>query len=50
MKRIWLLVVIASIAIGLQGCGNAKVERSEDLVVVEQTDTVRRGQDGDIYC
>lgn len=50
MKTIRLLAVIAGMVYGLQGCGNAKVERSEDLVVVEQTDTVRRGQDEDIYC
>lgn len=50
MKLFWTFFVIASTVLGLQGCGNAKVERSEDLVVVEQTDTVRRGQDGDIYC
>ena len=35
-----MLFVIVGIALVLQGCGSAKIERSKDLVVVEQTDTV----------
>ena len=34
MKIIWACFVMASVALGLQGCGNAKVERSEELVVM----------------
>lgn len=40
MKRNWSLLLLVGIIIGLQGCGNAKMERSKDLIVVEHTDTV----------
>jgi hypothetical protein len=42
MKGIWLLLVNASIVIGIQGCGGAKTNHSKDLVVVEQSDSVSR--------
>ena len=46
MKKHWLLLVIASLFLGLQGCGSIKSGRSKDLVVVEQTDTVYGIQEG----
>ena len=46
MKKHWLLLVIASLLLGLQGCGSIKSGRSKDLVVVEQTDTVYGIQEG----
>lgn len=42
----WLLLVIAGLFLGLQGCGSIKTGRSKDLVVVEQTDTVYGIQEG----
>lgn len=38
--RYRLLLILLIIVAALQGCGSAKVERSKDLIVVEQTDTV----------
>lgn len=40
MKSNWLTLAFASVAVSLQGCGNAKMELSKDLIVVEQTDSV----------
>lgn len=45
-----LLLVIAGLVVGLLGCGNAKMELSKDLVVVEQTDTVYGGHEENSYC
>ena len=38
--RYRLLLILLIIVAAMQGCGSAKVERSKDLIVVEQTDTV----------
>ena len=40
MKRALILLVIASIVIGLQGCGSAKTESTKDLMVVEHIDSL----------
>ena len=48
MKGI-LLLLIASLVIGLLGCGSAKTEQSQDLVVVEHTDTVRGTHEDNSY-
>ena len=50
IKRTWLLVMIASIVASLQGCGSAKPGNSNDLVVVEQIDSVYGGREGNNYC
>lgn len=44
MKRT-LLLLSASLVIAFQGCGSAKVERSKDLQVMEQTDTIYGNSD-----
>ena len=46
IKRILLLHIIASMIIGLQSCENMKKERSKDLVVVEQSDSVINQKSG----
>jgi len=43
-KRYLWLIVIGFVAV-VTGCGSAKMERSKDLVVVEQTDTVYGGNE-----
>lgn len=40
MKEKTLFIILASMIVGLQGCWSAKMERSTDLIVVEQSDTV----------
>ena len=40
MKEKTLFIILASMIVGLQGCWSAKMERSKDLIVVEQSDTV----------
>ena len=50
MKRVLLLLVSASVIVILQGCGNAKMERSKDLIVVEQTDSVFGSHEENNYC
>jgi hypothetical protein len=46
MKRIGGSFVVVCIVLTLQGCRSAKIERTNDLVVVEQTDTVYGTIDG----
>ena len=50
MKRTWLLVMIASMVGGLQGCGSAKTGHSNNLVVTEQTDTIQGGREENSDC
>ena len=49
MKKIGLFLMIASTIVSLLGCGSAKTERSMDLVVVEQTDSVYGNNENNDY-
>ena len=46
MKRIWLLMLLASIVVSLQGCKSLRMGSPKDLVVVEHTDTVCGAKSG----
>lgn len=50
MKHKIILLMFVCVAIGLHGCGSAKIERSEDLIVVEQTDSVFGSHEENNYC
>ena len=49
MKTFCLCLIAVGTLIAFQGCGNSKTERSKDLVVVEQTDTVRGNNENNQY-
>ena len=49
MKKDLLLLLMASIVIGLHGCGSVKTGHSRDLVVVEHTDTIHGAQEWNNY-
>ena len=48
MKKVF--IVFACVVMGLLGCGSSKTERSKDLVVVEQIDTIRGVHEENNYC
>lgn len=49
MKRTWLLMVLASIVVSLQGCLSLRTGSPKDLVVVYHTDTIRGVQEWNNY-
>ena len=49
MKRTWLLMVLASIVVSLQGCLSLRTGSPKDLVVVYHTDTIRGAQEWNNY-
>ena len=50
MKKVeFYKLFIVCIIIGLLGCGSTKIEHSKDLMVVEQTDTVRGNTEDNQY-
>lgn len=49
MKKYWLLSVIAVMMLTIMGCGSTKTEPSKDLVVVQQTDTIRGNNENNPY-
>ena len=49
MKKEWFLLLMASMMMGLQGCGSVQTGHSRDLVVMEHTDTIRGAQEWNNY-
>ena len=49
MKKDWFLLLMASMMMGLQGCGSVQTGHSRDLVVMEHTDTIRGAQEWNNY-
>lgn len=49
MKKEWFLLLMASMMMGLQGCGSVQTGHSRDLVVEEHTDTIRGAQEWNNY-
>ena len=49
MKNQRLLLAVVVVLVAIMGCGSSKTERSGDLVVVEQTDTVRGNNENNQY-
>lgn len=49
MLGIYIYLMTMGATFVIQGCGSPKTERSKDLVVVEQTDTVRGNNENNLY-